>query len=210
MQWRPEQSKILTKAEIGMVVDDLTVKSYRSLNSRMNMVIFKLAIGCGLRANEIAKITLGNVKVGIQKPYIYVPKTIAKGRKHRHVPLWWDKGTLRDIREWKELREGQGAQSSDPFVCALAKNAHGNQLHRNHVRDRFIRACAVLGPDREITVHDGRHTFVSHMLAAGRSLAEVRDAAGHSSISTTSIYTHIAADDEGEVTEVYTLSMVEA
>lgn len=162
MDWRPEQSKILTKAEVEMVVDDLTVKAYRSLNTRMNLVIFKLAIGCGLRASEIAGITLGNVKVGIQKPYVYVPKTIAKGAKPRHVPLWWDKGTLRDIREWKEVREGQGAESADPFVCTLAENASGNQIHRNGIRNRFIRACSILGPDREITVHDGRHTFVSH------------------------------------------------
>lgn len=209
MEWRPEQSRILTKAEVELVVDDLSIKAYRSINSRMNLVIFKLAIGCGLRASEIAGITLGNVKVGIQKPYIHVPKKIGKGGKARRVPLWWDKGTLRDIREWKDIREEQGAEASDPFVCTLAENAQGNQIHRNGIRNRFIRACTVLGPDRDVTVHDGRHTFVSHMLASGRSLAEVRDAAGHSSIATTSIYTHIATEDEGEVTEVYALSKAE-
>jgi site-specific recombinase XerD len=47
----------------------------------------------------------------------------------------------------------------------------------------------------DATVHDGRHTFVSLSLNGGRSLAEVRDAAGHSSISTTSVYTHCVPDD---------------
>ena len=41
--------------------------------------------------------------------------------------------------------------------------------------------------------------FVSHALAGGRSLAEVRDAAGHRNISTTSLYTHVANDDSGTI-----------
>ena len=38
----------------------------------------------------------------------------------------------------------------------------------------------------EVTIHHGRHTFISHALAGGRTLAEVRDAAGHSNVSITS------------------------
>jgi site-specific recombinase XerD len=40
------------------------------------------------------------------------------------------------------------------------------------------------------------HTFISHALAGGRTLAEVRDAAGHSNVSITSGYLHVAVDDE--------------
>lgn len=47
-----------------------------------------------------------------------------------------------------------------------------------------------------LTIHHGRHTFVSHALAGGRTLAEVRDAAGHSNVSVTSAYLHIAVDDD--------------
>jgi hypothetical protein len=45
-----------------------------------------------------------------------------------------------------------------------------------------------------LTIHHGRHTFVSHALAGGRTLAEVRDAAGHTNVSVTSAYLHIAVD----------------
>jgi hypothetical protein len=48
---------------------------------------------------------------------------------------------------------------------------------------------------RTLTIHHGRHTFISHALAGGRTLAEVRDAAGHSNVSVTSGYLHIAVDD---------------
>jgi integrase len=61
-------------------------------------------------------------------------------------------------------------------------------------------ACKVLGLDRlrRLTIHHGRHTFVSHALAGGRTLAEVRQAAGHASLITTSVYLHIAVDDDAK------------
>jgi site-specific recombinase XerD len=48
-----------------------------------------------------------------------------------------------------------------------------------------------------LTIHHGRHTFISHALAGGRTLAEVRDAASHANIATNSIYLHVVVDDEG-------------
>lgn len=50
---------------------------------------------------------------------------------------------------------------------------------------------------RTLTIHHGRHTFISHVLAGDRTLAEVRDAASHANVSITSAYLHIAVDDEG-------------
>ena len=59
------------------------------------------------------------------------------------------------------------------------------------------------GRQEELTIHHGRHSFVSHALAGGRSLAEVRDAAGHANISTTSIYAHVAVEDEWEPGDLF-------
>ena len=56
---------------------------------------------------------------------------------------------------------------------------------------------------REVTIHHGRHTFISHALAGGRSLAEVRAAAGHSNISVTSAYLHIVVDDDEPVGNLF-------
>jgi integrase/recombinase XerD len=54
-----------------------------------------------------------------------------------------------------------------------------------------------------LTIHHSRHTFISHALAGGRTLAEVRDAVGHSNISITSCYLHIAVDDDGTPGELF-------
>lgn len=209
MDWKPETTCILTGEEVVKVVSEMKIRSRRSVNAQMNLVIFRLATGAGLRASEILGISMSNVRLSIHKPTIYVPKSVAKGGKARNVPLWWDGGTRTDIEDWKKRREKDGAGQSDPFVCTQAAHRFGNRLHRNSVRSRFIQACNCLGEGREVTVHDGRHTFVSHALDRGRSLAEVRDAAGHSSLATTSIYTH-AVPDDGEVGTIYNTEFEEA
>ena len=52
-------------------------------------------------------------------------------------------------------------------------------------------------------MHHGRHTFISHALAGGRTLAEVRDAAGHSNVTITSTYLHVVVDDDSLVGRLF-------
>ena len=78
-------------------------------------------------------------------------------------------------------------------------------LSRHTLRRRFRTACKVLGRERleMLTIHHGRHTFISHALAWDRrTLAEVRDAAGHANVSITSAYLHVAVEDD-EVGELF-------
>ena len=204
--WRIDPTKILVREEIALVIADLKRPAKRrSVNTRQNLIIFRLANCCGLRVSEIAGLRLANVKLAMHRPYIDLPKAIAKGSKARRIPLWWDGGTLADLTAWKAEREQQGAKAGDWFVCSQADGSFGAQLHRQNLRARFKTACKVLGSERvgTLTIHHGRHSFVSHALAGGRTLADVRDAAGHSNVSTTSIYTHVAADDGGEVGDLF-------
>jgi site-specific recombinase XerD len=50
-----------------------------------------------------------------------------------------------------------------------------------------------------------RHTFISHALAGGRAIAEVRDTAGHANVSITSGYPHVAVDDEAAVGNLFVI-----
>ena len=195
--WKIDQTKILSRGEIAAAIADAKRPAKRrSPNTRQNLVIFRLATCCGLRASELVGLKLGDIRVGIAQPYLRVPKTIAKGGKGRRVPLWWDRGTRDDIAAWRDERASRGAAQGDHFVCAQSKAVYGKMLTRHNARSRFIAMCKVLGRERqqELTIHTGRHSFVSHALAGpnARSLAEVRDAAGHSSLAITSISTHVA------------------
>ena len=121
------------------------------------------------------------------------------------VPLWWDAGTLEDLAAWKTDRLRSGAEFNDPFVASLIPGRTAKTFSRHTLRKRFRTACKVLGADRRIglTIHHGRHTFISHALAGGRTLAEVRDAAGHVNVSITSGYLHVAVDDEAVVGNLF-------
>jgi integrase len=114
------------------------------------------------------------------------------------VPLWWDSGTFSDLAAWKDDRLQQGSEENSPFLASGLPARAGTFFSRHTLRKRFRTACKNLGKERlaALTIHHGRHTFISHALAGGRTLAEVRDAAGHANVSITSAYLHVAVDNE--------------
>lgn len=209
--WSIDANKILTTDEILAVVADLRRTAGRSKNTRMNLTIFRLACSCGLRVSEIIGLRISDFKriePETDKPFISIRRGIAKGGKARTVPLWWDRESLVDIKAWRKERLNGGAKRGDFLVCALSKAKHGKQLSRRNARNRFRSSCRVLGEDRlkGLTIHHGRHSFVSHALHVGRPIAAVRDAAGHSSIATTNVYAHVLDQDDKPVGDLYETS----
>jgi integrase/recombinase XerD len=191
-----DPTKILSRREIATVLQDLKRKANRSASTRLNLIVFRLATCCGLRSSEIAQLQIGDVRVETSRPHLRIRTGASKGGRSRTVPLWWDGGTLDDLREWKITRLHAGAKSANPFVSPLHAST---PFSRHTLRKRYRTACKVLGPDRlqTLRIHHGRHTFIIHALAGNRTLAEVRDAAGHANVSVTSAYLHVAVDDEG-------------
>lgn len=203
--WRIDHQKILTRTELTTVLEDLSQRAPRSASARMNRVLFRLACCCGLRVSEISMLTLEDCRTSWNRPHLRMRKEATKGHRARTVPLWWDAGTLADIDAWKQERKEQDATERDPLVCSLKPTTFGEPLGRHTLRRRFRTACWVLGRERltGLTIHHGRHTFVSHALAGGRSLAEVRDAAGHTTVLTTSVYLHVAVEEDGRLGDLF-------
>lgn len=196
--------KILTRSEIAAVIADLKRKR-RSVNSRQNLIVFRLATCCGLRVSEVVGLSLGNLKVGSVRPFVEIPACIAKRKRPRRVPLWWDAGTLIDLQAWKAERLGQGASLLDPFVCSQAKGTRGKRLSVRNAQARYKKCLKPLGLERVavLSIHCGRHSFCSHALAGGRTLVEVRDSAGHANVSTSSIYLHVVPEDDDEMGSLF-------
>jgi integrase len=194
-----DPTKILTRGELAAVLADLRRKAPRSKNTRLNLVIFRLAACCGLRASEIAMLQVGDVRAELPRPHLRIRVGASKGGRSRTVPLWWDAGTLADLAAWRKRRTESDAALDQPLVSSLRTDRSAKSLSRHTLRKRFRTACKVLGPERlqNLTIHHGRHTFISHALAGGRTLAEVRDAVGHANVSITSGYLHSVVDDSG-------------
>lgn len=208
--YRPQPidvTKILSRRELALVLNDLKRKAPRSKNTRMNLVLFRVACCCGLRVSEIAKLQVGDVRTELARPHIRIRRGASKGGRPRVVPLWWDVGTLEDLSAWKADRLRSGAEFNEPFLASLIPGRQTKTFSRHTLRKRFRTACRALGVARldGLTIHHGRHTFISHALAGGRTLAEVRDSAGHANVSITSGYLHVAVDDEAAVSNLFGL-----
>ena len=162
--WNIDASQILSRQELATVLRDLKRRAARLPNVQMNLAILRLACCCGLRASEIGGLTLGDMRVGIARPHLLVRAEHAKLHRPRRVPLWWDAGTLADLEAWLDVRYAQGARRHDPFACSLQAATFGQPLNRHVFRRRFHAACRVLGWERlrTLTIHHGRHTFISH------------------------------------------------
>jgi len=137
-----------------------------------------------------------DVHTVVPRPHLRIRAGAAKGNRPRVVPLWWDAGTLDDITAWQKERLEQGAKPDEPFGSSQRPGRLGEALSRHTLRKRFRTACKILGKTRleQLTIHHGRHTFISHALAGGRTLAEVHDAAGHANVTVSNGYLHVAVD----------------
>jgi integrase len=208
--WNVDESQVLSRRELAAVLGDLKKRAERLPNVRMNLAVVRLACCCGLRASEIGGLRLGDVRVDIARPHLLVRAQYAKLGRPRRIPLWWDAGTLTDITAWRDYRRQQGATRGDPLICSLQRATCGDPLNRHVLRRRFHTACRVLGWDRlrALTIHHGRHTFISHALAGGRTLAEVKAAAGHASLLTTSVYLHVVVDEREKVGNLFSIVQI--
>jgi integrase len=141
----------------------------------------------------------------VSRPHLRICRGAAKGGKSRTVPLWWDAGTLADVAAWTEQRVKSGALQTHPFLTSPRPGREHLAFSRHTLRKRFRTACKVLGAARlkSLSIHHGRHTFISHVLAGGRTLAEVRDAAGHANATVTSGYLHACAEDDESVGRLF-------
>jgi len=140
----------------------------------------------GLRVSELVALTMEevNLKQG-------VIRVTGKGNKTRLVPLgeesiYWLERYIEEMRS--SLLSGQ---SSD----VLFPSRRGSQMVRQTFWHRIKHYALLAGIDKEaLSPHVLRHAFATHLLNYGADLRVVQMLLGHSDLSTTQIYTHIAKD----------------
>ena len=69
----------------------------------------------------------------------------------------------------------------------------GNQINKNHLREDLVKICMKIGIE-PANIHTFRHTFASHLVMNGVDLPTVQKLMGHSNITTTMIYAHLAPE----------------
>lgn len=139
----------------------------------------------GLRVSELVGLTQSQVNQGAG-----VVRVLGKGSKERLVPLGEE--ALEWIRRYAQQARPAllaGRSAADLFVTARAAG-----MSRQAFWNLIKRYAATAGIRKPISPHTLRHAFATHLLNHGADLRVVQMLLGHSDISTTQIYTHVARE----------------
>lgn len=171
----------LTERDVETLLAAPDVGSALGLRDR---AMLELIYATGLRVSELVGLKLDQVNLRHG-----VVRTLGKGGKERLVPLGEEAGEwiaryVNDSRP--DLLEGRGA-CDDLFVTR-----RGGGMTRQafwHLIRRYARQAGI---DKHLSPHTLRHAFATHLLNHGADLRVVQMLLGHSDLSTTQIYTHVA------------------
>lgn len=137
----------------------------------------------GLRVSELT--TLGRDQIDL---VVGVCRVLGKGSKERLVPLgeqavYWIERYLAEARS--DLLGGRVSE-------ALFVTRRGAAMSRQAFWQNIKRYAMIAGVDTSLSPHTLRHAFATHLINHGADLRSVQMLLGHSSLSTTQIYTHVA------------------
>ncbi|MEO0817445.1 MAG: tyrosine recombinase XerC [Pseudomonadota bacterium] len=148
--------------------------------------VLTLLYGAGLRISEALSLT------GEHLPAPEVLRVTGKGGKKRDVPL------IPSVREAIDLY-GRLAPFTFSADRPLFRGIRGGALHPRIVQGLVQKLRGALGLPETATPHALRHSFATHLLAAGADLRSIQSLLGHASLSTTQIYTGV---DEARLSKV--------
>lgn len=152
-----------------------------------------LYYGCGLRKSEGVQLNLPDVD--LTRRLLFIRQ--GKGNKQRYVPI--ASRHVEDISDYlKEGREFIIQQSSHPEKeeSPFLLNRRGQRFTQPESRLHYLLKAA--GLPANITLHGLRHSIATHLLQRGMDIEDISKFLGHSSLSSTQVYTHIV-NEEGRM-----------
>ncbi len=176
--------KYLSEEEVDRLLKEAdkagTAEGQRDAN------ILELLYATGLRVSELVSLNVQDID--FEESYI---RCWGKGSKERIV--YAHDRALDGLQDYLSTSRmsllGQNKDESALFV-----NHRGERLTRQWVWNILKTYSKRAGIDRKITPHTLRHSFATHLLQKGASLRHVQELLGHSSISTTQVYTHLTSE----------------
>lgn len=149
-----------------------------------NRAMFELMYACGLRVSEIVSLRVDDIDLNEQ-----ILRVTGKGKKERIIPFYDEAADILKLylnkvrKKWCSEKER---------ICFL--NQKGKQLTTRgveYILDKVVMKSSLL---LKVHPHMFRHSFATHLLDNGADLRIVQELLGHSSLSTTQIYTHVSKE----------------
>ncbi len=146
--------------------------------------LLELLYATGMRASEVVNLKIEDLN--FENGSV---RCLGKGNKERVIPL--HTSVQQSVQRY--LEDGRAFLLRDAAERTLFVNHMGEPLTRQGLRFLVQNYAQAAGLGRWVTPHTLRHTFATHLLNGGAELREVQQFLGHSSITTTQIYTEISS-----------------
>lgn len=177
--------QILTEKQIFKLLDQPILKSEEQANPNFHelrdLLVMELLYAAGLRVSELIGINYEDIN------FINASvKITGKGGKERISPI--GQKALKTLSRFRELYANEYSNSSPVII-----NQYGNRLSTRSVQILLKKYLGAAKLPSDLTPHKIRHSFATHLLNRGADLRAVQELLGHSSLSTTQIYTHVSA-----------------
>lgn len=178
----------LSIAEMDELIAAIPTDEVATPEDLRDAALIELLYGTGARISEIMNLTVDEVMVLEETEGML--RIVGKGDKHRVVPV----GSMAQkalqrylVRSRPQLAKGKSH--------ALFLNKRGGALSRQSAWQILKNSARRAGIHKDISPHTLRHSYASHLLEGGADVRIVQELLGHSSVTTTQIYTHVTADN---------------
>ncbi|MCP4264714.1 MAG: tyrosine recombinase XerC [Candidatus Brocadiaceae bacterium] len=154
-----------------------------------DMAIMETLYSTGIRVSELVGLDEGNIDFTAG-----MIKVQGKGKKERLVPI--GSHAIKAINEYidsksmNKKKDEKSVSRSEPLFL----NKYGNRLTARSVARSLDKYLKESGVNLLTSPHTFRHSFATHLLDKGADLRSVQEMLGHSSLSTTQVYTHVTTE----------------
>ena len=186
---RIQSPKQLPRIIPELVVQALLQSAYDSYmpgcrETLRDIVVLELLFSTGLRVSELCALSKDSFQLGDSELRLLIN---GKGRKERIIQI-----TTAELLHLLKIYYSEFSREIEEQKSILF-NRRGRPISPQSVRRIINRYLKQIGVNSHITPHMFRHTFATSLLEAGMDIRYIQALLGHSSISTTQIYTHVTA-----------------
>ena len=186
---KPERHlpEVLDVDSASLTLEALQVRATeeQTPESLRDIAIVETLYGSGIRVSELTGLNLEDIDRDRN-----TLRVIGKGNKERIVPIGLP--AMRALEIW--IAEGRRKLTENLTEHALFVGSLGKRIDQRVVREIVYQATEALGTNKRVGPHALRHSAATHLLEGGADLRTVQEILGHSSLSTTQIYTHVSEE----------------
>ena len=174
---------VLTVAEVKALFRASELQEHLQSRDKAILAVF---YGAGLRRSEAERLKMQDVE--LDNRIIHVLKT--KNGRARHVPV--TKSMVQLLKDYVfEFRSNYTSSRKEAFLL----NGNGNPLSGQGMYSRIKQlqeSCTIESIHiKEIGLHTLRHSYATHLLQKGMAIEKISKLLGHSSITSSQVYTHV-------------------